>query len=44
MDPEEDGEEGTDWTHLAQDRDKWHALVDIVMDRQVPHNVTNLTG
>jgi len=44
MDLEEYGEEGMDWTHLAQDRDKWQALVDIVMDRQVSRNVTNLTG
>ena len=25
-----------DWTDLAQDRDRWKALVDSVMDRRVP--------
>jgi hypothetical protein len=30
------GEEVMDWIHLAQDRDKWQALVDKVMDLQVP--------
>ena len=29
------------WINLAQDRDKWQALVDIVMDLQVPYNVRN---
>jgi len=37
MDLEEDGEEGMDWIHLAQDR----ALVDMVMELQVPYNVRN---
>lgn len=36
MDLEENGEEGVVWINLAQDRDKWQALVDIVMDLQVP--------
>jgi hypothetical protein len=27
---------GMDWIHLAQDRDQWQALVNIVMNLQVP--------
>jgi hypothetical protein len=27
---------GVDWIGLAQDRDKWRALVNIVMNRRVP--------
>jgi len=27
--------EGVDWMHLAQDRDQWSALVNIVMNLQV---------
>jgi len=30
------GWEGMDWIHLAQDRDKWRAVVDTVMDLRVP--------
>jgi len=29
------GWEGVDWMHLAQDRDKWRTLVDIVMKLRV---------
>jgi hypothetical protein len=36
MDLEEEGKDGEDWIYLAQDRDKWQALVDILMDHQVP--------
>jgi hypothetical protein len=25
-----------DWMELAQDRDRWHALVSVVMNLQVP--------
>jgi hypothetical protein len=30
------GWEGVDWIHLAQDRHKWRALVNTVMNFQVP--------
>jgi hypothetical protein len=33
---EEIGCDGVDWTGLAQDRDKWRALVNAVMNLQVP--------
>jgi hypothetical protein len=29
-------EEGVDWIHLAQDRDQWRALVNMVMIFRVP--------
>jgi hypothetical protein len=32
----ETGWEGVDWTHLAQDRDKWQAVVNTVMNLRVP--------
>jgi hypothetical protein len=36
---------GKDWIKLAQDRDRWQALVNSVMNLQVPRNVGNfLTG
>jgi hypothetical protein len=28
-----------DWTDLALDRDQWEALVNMVMNLQVPYNV-----
>jgi hypothetical protein len=28
--------EGVDWIHLTQDRDQWQALVNMVMNFQVP--------
>jgi hypothetical protein len=30
-----------DWTELAQDRYRWQALVNVVMNLQVPYNVGN---
>jgi hypothetical protein len=29
-------QEGVDWINLAQDRDQWRAVVNIVMNRRVP--------
>jgi hypothetical protein len=36
MDLGETGWGGTDWIDLAQDRDLWRALVNMVMNLQVP--------
>ena len=36
MDLQEAGSEGTDLTDLAQDRDRWRALVNVVMNLRAP--------
>jgi hypothetical protein len=36
MDLEEIGWDGVDWIGLAQDREKWRALVNVVMKLRVP--------
>jgi hypothetical protein len=35
------GWEGVDWMHLAQERDQWWALVNMVMNLQVPYKAEN---
>jgi hypothetical protein len=36
MDLQEVGCRGTDWIELAQDRDRWQVLVNVVMNLRVP--------
>jgi hypothetical protein len=33
--------QGLDWIHLAQYKNKWWAVVNSVLDRQVPYSVGN---
>jgi hypothetical protein len=42
VDPLEMGWDGVDWSELAQDRDKWRALVNAVMNLRVPQNAGKL--
>jgi hypothetical protein len=45
MDLRETGFGDVDWVDLAQDRDRWRALVNTVMSLRVPLNAVNfLTG
>ena len=41
MNLQEVGYEGMDWIDRAQDRDRWQALVNAVMNLWVPQNVGN---
>jgi hypothetical protein len=41
MDIKEIGWEYVDWIHLAQDRDRWRALVNTVMNLRVPLKAGN---
>jgi hypothetical protein len=38
------GWDGVDWIGLAQDRDKWKALVNAVMNLRVPQNAGKLSS
>jgi hypothetical protein len=35
---------GIDWTDLAQDRDRWRVLVNMMMNLRVPSNTGNFVG
>ena len=42
MDIQEVGCEGMDWIDLAEDRDRWRALVNTVMNLRFPKNAGNI--
>jgi hypothetical protein len=44
MDLREIGRDGVDWIGLAQDRDKGRALVNVVMNAQVPGSAGKLSS
>jgi hypothetical protein len=44
MDPVEVGWGDVDWTGLAQDRDRWRALVSLVLNLRVPQNAEKLSS
>jgi hypothetical protein len=41
VDFREIGWEGVDWMHLAQDMDQWQALMNMIMNLQVPLKAGN---
>jgi hypothetical protein len=44
MDLREIGWDGMNWIDLAQSRDQWRALVNMVMNHLVPYNAGNFLG
>jgi hypothetical protein len=44
MDLKRDRRVGMDWIDVAQDRDRWRALANTVMNLRVPYNVGKLNS